>query len=311
MLKLDNFKKKRILVVGDIILDRFITGDVSRISPEAPVPILKTSKDSFKAGGAANVAVNLAGLGVKTFICGAVGKDHYGRFSLRHLSDYGISTSAVTSVTKYHTTLKTRIIAQKQQMIRVDREEPLKDQSADIIKSIKKLLDKVDAVIIADYGKGLITKELLEYLIPAANKLGKIITVDPQTEHFMSYKKVTCLTPNHNEAAAASGLKTETDAEVQKTGSYILEKLGAKSLIITRGEKGMAVFEKGKCTLIQTQAREVFDVTGAGDTVIAVLTAALCSGMTLLESAKLANKAAAIVVGKSGTASVSQEELEK
>ncbi|MDO9514221.1 MAG: D-glycero-beta-D-manno-heptose-7-phosphate kinase [Elusimicrobiota bacterium] len=311
MLKLDNFKKKRILVVGDIILDRFITGDVHRISPEAPVPVLKESIESFKAGGAANVAVNLAELGVKTFMCGAVGNDYYGNFSISHLVDYGISTSAVTSVAGYRTTIKTRIIAQKQQMIRVDREDPLKDQSADIIKSIKKMLDKMDAVIIADYGKGLITKKLLEYLIPAANKLGKIITVDPQTEHFMSYKKVTCLTPNHNEAAAASGMKTETDEDVKTTGLSILKKLGSKSLIITRGEKGMAVFEQGKCTLIQTQAREVFDVTGAGDTVIAVLTAALCSGMTLLESAKLANKAAAIVVGKSGTATVSQEELEK
>ena len=311
MLKLDNFKKKRILVAGDIILDRFITGDVSRISPEAPVPIVKTSIDSFKAGGAANVAVNLAELGVQTFMCGAVGNDYYGNFSVSHLLDYGINTSAVMSVSQYSTTLKTRIIAQKQQMIRVDREEPLKDQSAAIIRSIKTLLDKMDAVIIADYGKGLITKKLLEYLIPAANKSGKIITVDPQTEHFMNYKKVTCLTPNHNEAAAATGMPAETDNEVKKTGLLILKKLNSKSMIITRGAKGMAVFEKGKCVFIPTQAREVFDVTGAGDTVIAVLTAALCSGMALLESAKLANKAAAIVVGKSGTAAVSKEELEK
>lgn len=311
MAKLADFKNKRILVVGDIILDRFIVGDVTRISPEAPVPILKETNETFKAGGAANVAVNLAELGVQTFICGAVGKDYYGDFSISHLQDYGISTSAVLSVPQYRTTIKTRIIAQKQQMVRVDREDALQDQSSTIIKSIKTLLDKIDAVIIADYGKGMITKKLLEYLIPAANKLGKIITVDPQTEHFMNYKKVICLTPNHQEAAAATGMKTETDEEVKNTGLSILRKLGAKSLIITRGDKGMAVFEKGKTEFIKTLAREVFDVTGAGDTVIAVLTTALTSGMTLLESAKLANKAAAIVVGKSGTAAVTASELEK
>ncbi|MCD6311758.1 MAG: D-glycero-beta-D-manno-heptose-7-phosphate kinase [Elusimicrobia bacterium] len=312
MIKLPDFKKRRILVVGDIILDRFIFGDVTRISQEAPVPVLKAMEEIFKAGGAANVAVNLAALGVKTVLCGAVGRDFYGDFAISHLKKHGIITSSLVKLPHYVTTLKTRIIARKQQVVRVDREEKLNDNSsAVLIKKLKKEIAKTDAVIIADYGKGVITKKLLNYLIPAARKLKKIITVDPQVEHFMSYKNVTSLTPNHFEAEKAMNMKAENDSEVKKTGLAAVRKLKPDSLLITRGAQGMAVFKKGKVTFIKTLAREVFDVTGAGDTVIAVFTSALCSGMSTLESAKLANKAAGIVVGKLGTAVVSKKELEK
>lgn len=311
MSRLSDFKKQRVLVVGDIILDRFIFGDVSRISQEAPVPVLKASSEIFKAGGAANVAVNLAALGVKTVLSGATGKDFYGDFTISHLKKQGIITSPLVKLADYNTTLKTRIIARKQQVVRVDREEEMKDSSAAIIKKLKAELPKADAVIIADYGKGVITKKLLDYLIPAALKLKKIITVDPQTGHFMSYKNVTSLTPNHLEASAAAGMSAESDADVKKTGLAIMRKLKPKSLLITRGAGGMAIFEKGKTHFIKTEAREVFDVTGAGDTVIAVFTAALSAGLSTIESAKLANKAAGIVVGKFGTATVSREELEK
>ncbi|MEA2082159.1 MAG: D-glycero-beta-D-manno-heptose-7-phosphate kinase [Elusimicrobiota bacterium] len=312
MIKLPDFKKRRILVVGDIILDRFVFGEVSRISQEAPVPVLKAMKEVFKAGGAANVAVNLAALGAKTVLCGALGKDFYGDFSISHLKKHGIITSSVVRLPLYTTTLKTRIIARKQQVVRVDREEKLNgNSSATLIKKLKKEIIKADAVIIADYGKGVITKKLLSYLIPAAAGLKKIITVDPQVEHFMNYKNVTSLTPNHFEAEKATNMRAASDSEVKKAGFAVMKKLKPESLLITRGASGMAIFEKGKVTFIKTLAREVFDVTGAGDTVIAVFTSALCSGMSTLESAKLANKAAGIVVGKLGTATVSKRELEK
>ncbi|MBU4023525.1 D-glycero-beta-D-manno-heptose-7-phosphate kinase, partial [Patescibacteria group bacterium] len=238
MIKLPDFKKLRILVVGDIILDRFIFGDVSRISQEAPVPVLVASSEIFKAGGAANVAVNLADLGVKTVLCGAVGKDFYGDFAVSHLKKYGIKTSSVIKIPHYSTTIKTRIIARKQQVVRVDREEKINDKSGAFIKALKGEIAKADAVIIADYGKGVITKKLLNYLIPVSNKLKKIITVDPQVEHFMSYKNVTSLTPNHFEAGAACLMNAESNSEVKKTGAAIIKKLKPKSLLITRGEQG-------------------------------------------------------------------------
>ena len=311
MLIIEKFRKRRILVVGDIILDRFIFGDVSRISPEAPVPVVKVSGENFKPGGAANVAVNLATLGVKTHLIGTTGNDYYGNFFMGLLKKYRIRTEGITR-SSVPTTIKTRIIARNQQVVRVDRESDGKGRnSAAIISAVKKIIKKTDAVIIADYGKGVITSELLGYLIPACLKMKKIITVDPQFDNFMNYKNVTCLTPNHFEASLVSGMKAESDSQVKTCGQNILKKLNARSLIITRGEKGMAVFEKNKTTFIATSAKEVYDVTGAGDTVIAVLTAVLACGEGILKSASIANKAAGIVVGKFGTASVTREELSR
>lgn len=303
------FGKKTILVVGDIILDRFTYGDVSRISPEAPVPVVKVEKEIFKAGGAANVAMNLISLKMKAVLCGIVGDDYYGNFSIELFKKSGIDTSAVMQLKSHMTTIKTRIIARKQQVVRIDREVKVKNNTRNLILSLVKNIKKVDAVIIADYGKGVITKELLDYLIPKANKLKKIITVDPQTEHFFRYKNVTTISPNHLEASFAAGMTAETDKEAERAGLSILKKLKLKSIVITRGEKGMTVLEKNKVMNIPTRAKDVFDVTGAGDTVIAVLTAALSVGLNIFESARLANAAAGIVVGKFGTASVSQKEL--
>ncbi|MFH1957896.1 MAG: D-glycero-beta-D-manno-heptose-7-phosphate kinase [bacterium] len=306
---LKEFGRKTILVVGDIILDRFIYGDVSRISPEAPVPVVKVQHEEFKAGGAANVAANLISLKVKAVLCGGVGDDYYGNFAIERFRKSGMDTSAVVQIKSHTTTIKTRIIARKQQVVRIDRETKVKDNTGNLITVLVKNIKKADAVIIADYGKGVITKELLDYLIPAANKLKKIITVDPQTEHFFRYKNVTTITPNHLEASSAAGMPVETDAEAKRAGLCLLKKLNLKSIVITRGEKGMTVIEKGKILNIPTRAKDVFDVTGAGDTVIAVLTAALSAGCDIFESARIANAAAGIVVGKFGTASVSQKEL--
>jgi len=308
---LKDFGKKKILVVGDIILDRFTYGNVSRISPEAPVPVVKVEKEIFKAGGAANVAMNLRSMKVNAVLCGVVGNDYHGDFAIKLFGKSGIDTSAVVRVKSHPTTVKTRIIARNQQVARIDREAKVKDNTGNLITFLEKNIKKSDAVIIADYGKGVITKKLLDYLIPKANKLKKIITVDPQTERFFRYKNVTTITPNHLEVSAAAGMPAETDAETKRAGLSILRKLNLKSIVITRGEKGMTVIEKGKILNIPTRAKDVFDVTGAGDTVIAVLTAALSAGCNIFESARLANAAAGIVVGKFGTASVSQKELRK
>jgi len=273
--------------------------------------VVKVSGENFKPGGAANVAVNLATLGVKTHLIGTTGNDYYGNFLMGLLKKYRIHTEIVRR-SSVPTTIKTRIIARNQQVVRVDRESDGKGRnSAAIISAVKKIIKKTDAVIIADYGKGVITSELLGYLIPACLKMKKIITVDPQFDNFMNYKNVTCLTPNHFEASLVSGMKAESDSQVKTCGQNILKKLNARSLIITRGEKGMAVFEKNKTTFIATSAKEVYDVTGAGDTVIAVLTAVLACGEGILKSASIANKAAGIVVGKFGTASVTREELSR
>ncbi|MCD6413349.1 MAG: D-glycero-beta-D-manno-heptose-7-phosphate kinase [Elusimicrobia bacterium] len=304
-------RKKKILVVGDIILDRFIYGDASRISPEAPVPVVKMEKEFFSPGGAANVAVNLASVGANVVLCGTLGDDYYGNFAIEEFEKKRISAKGIIKSEKVPTTIKTRIIARKQQLVRLDREKINETNPERFIPFLKKEIKETNAVIIADYGKGMITKKLLEFLIPLASKNGKIITVDPQTEHFFRYKNVTTLTPNHFEVAKALGIKTETDEEVKRAGFKILGKLNAKSLVITRGEKGMAVFKGKKVLNIPTVAKDVFDVTGAGDTVIAILTLSLSCGLNIFESAKIANRAAGIVVGKFGTAALSKKELTK
>lgn len=324
------FATKKILVIGDIILDQYITGSVSRISPEAPVPIVLQEKFSDMPGGAANVANNLISLGSKVSIIGIVGKDKDGDRLKTLLKEKNIDVSGLFSDDNTVTAVKTRIIAQHQQVVRVDRERNI-EINLKLFAKIKKFLienlKEFDAVIVSDYGKGVITKDLIHFVCDLAKKQNKIITVDPKVEHFDSYKNVTAITPNKKEAEnairyikikAGEGHKLEINIDnltsnelVEQAGKALLKFLDLESLLITLGENGMMVFEKNmnKVFHIPTRAQEVFDVSGAGDTVISVFTLALSSAATKLQAAELSNFAAGVVVGKMGAVAITKKDL--
>ena len=306
------FGKARILVLGDLMLDEFIWGDVSRISPEAPVPVVWEKRHSFMPGGASNVASNIAGLGGETYLCGVVGSDEPARKLKILLKKRGVRLQAVTD-RRRPTTLKTRVVAHHQQLVRIDREfqEPLSPALLrHLFSSVRQLLRKVDAVIIEDYGKGVVTPSLIREIMALARKHSRIVTVDPKEEHFEQYRGVTVITPNRKEAYGAIGEKSTDRIPLQKVGREILRRLKCGAVLVTLGEDGMALFERnGKTTHIPTVAQEVFDVSGAGDTVIATFTTALATGSTMADAAYLSNVAAGIVVGKVGIATVTAREL--
>lgn len=308
-----DFKGASVMVVGDLILDEFIWGDVSRISPEAPVPVVWVKKESFMPGGASNVANNLSSLGAKVYSVGVIGDDERGAILKSELDQKGVDTSGVLTDRSRPTTLKTRVVAGHQQVVRIDKEktEPLGETMVRrMTDRIADTMKKVDAVIIEDYGKGVITPKLLQKMVPLAKRLGKIISVDPKEEHFKYYRGITVITPNNHEASRAVGFKITDDATLQKAGKALLSKVGCKIALVTLGENGMAVFRKGKpMEHIPTVAQEVFDVSGAGDTVIAAYTLGLASGGDPVKSAYIANCAAGIVVGKVGIAVVDPDEL--
>ena len=311
---IDEFKNVKILVVGDIMLDRFIWGSVERISPEAPVPVVKVTAENFLLGGSANVLNNVVALGGSAEICGVIGNDLFGNQILKLLNSKKINITGIINDSKRATVVKTRVIGQKQQIVRVDRED-LKKISNNIYKKILKFIEsnitKYDAVILSDYGKGLINKKFYNELISIVKSHDKILNIDPKNSNMNIYKKATLLTPNTNEAGYAANCKV-TISNLEKVGKKLLKKFASEYLIITLGEKGMAIFKKNNndgFIHIPTVAQEVFDVTGAGDTVISVLTMAMALGVDVVTSAKIANIAAGIVVGKIGTATVTQEEL--
>lgn len=314
------------MVLGDLILDQYIWGDVERISPEAPIPVVWAKRQTHVPGGAANVASNIRSLGAKVGICGVVGNDHNSRILLQELKKAKINTAGVFSEQRY-TTVKTRIVAGHQQVVRLDWEHthPLNNlENKRLFNFIKKNLDKFDVLIVEDYGKGVINPSLLKQIIKLVKARRKIITVDPKEEHFQYYEKVSAITPNRKETECAlrylkirdrtNSFKINTDRlltdkELNQAGKALLKHLKLDCLLITMGEKGMQLFEADKITRIPTVAVEVFDVSGAGDTVIATFSLALASGASRLEAAHLANFAAGIVVGKIGTATASKEEL--
>jgi D-beta-D-heptose 7-phosphate kinase/D-beta-D-heptose 1-phosphate adenosyltransferase len=310
---LSRFSHARILVVGDLILDEFIWGKADRISPEAPVPVVWAQSQSFMPGGASNVANNIASLGAHVSLCGVVGDDKNGNILMDKLRERGIDCTPVVVDTLRPTTVKTRIIAAHQQMVRVDWEHvaPLsKEDVKKVTELIRQKLDDIDALIIEDYGKGMISPQLLKSILSLARKHKKIITVDPKVEHFSYYKGVTAMTPNEKEASAGSGIKITSDADVDRAGWKLLKKLHCGAVVVTLGDKGMKVFEEGHPVVhIPTVAQEVFDVSGAGDTVISVFTLALSCGLPMKEAAELSNIAAGIVVGKVGVAVVTKEEI--
>lgn len=311
------FGGHKILVLGDLMLDEYIWGSVSRISPEAPVPVVEIMEESLKLGGAANVALNVKALEDVPLLVGVVGKDRNGERLKEILANSGISSQGVFTDEDRQTTVKTRIIAHSQQVVRADREnteELSADMTFKLIDFIKKNIteEKISALLISDYGKGVISLNLLSEVINFARGNKIFISVDPKETHFMNYKNVSLITPNHNEAGFAYGKRIKDETSLEEVGWGLLERLETEALLITRGERGMSLFEKTrKLTHFPTAAKQVYDVTGAGDTVISAFTCAFAAGASLKESALISNHAAGIVVGELGTAQVTKGELHR
>jgi len=304
---------RRILVVGDIMLDHFVWGDVTRISPEAPVPVVRVRRESYHAGGCGNVAANLAALGARPVVVAPVGRDRHAEILREELTSLKINPAHLLESPDRLTTKKTRIVAHHQQVVRFDREEETDlhgNAEARFIDEATAALAGADALIVSDYDKGAITPRLLEVLLGAARNAKIIAGVDPKRRHFTLYRPATLVTPNLNEAAHAVDFPIRTDEDVVRAGHELRALLEAEGLLLTRGEQGMSLFEAaGEVTHIPATAREVFDVTGAGDTVIATAVLALAAGATLPEAAILANRAAGVAIGKLGTGTVAPEEL--
>jgi len=309
------FSGVRILVVGDIMLDRFIWGDVSRISPEAPVPVVVVEKETFLLGGAANVVNNIHSLGGKASLCGVVGDDEMGQKVIQRLSEMGIERGGISIEPGRQTTVKTRIIAHHQQLVRIDREttrHPKVSTLRSLSDYLKQNIKRFDGVILSDYGKGLLTRSLVRDVIRKVGEAGGFVMVDPKIKNFFFYRGATVVTPNTGEASSASRISITDEASLNRAGRNLLKRLRCDALVITRGEDGMAIFEPHqKPFLVPTEAKEVYDVTGAGDTVIGTMALALGAGASIRRAAELANHAAGIVVGKVGTATVDQKELTK
>lgn len=312
---IQRFPKVHLLVVGDLMLDEFIWGEVTRISPEAPVPVVLEKRHSWMPGGAANVAHNIASLGGKVSLCGVVGSDESARRLKGLLEKRRIRMGAILADPKRRTTLKTRVIAHHQQVVRIDREEmePFSPSMRNrLISQARKIAKEADAVILEDYGKGVISPPLILSILKTARRGKKIVSVDPKQEHFSYYKGVTVITPNRQEAhAMVVALRGKTDGQnIPSVGRTLLKQLACQAILITLGEDGMYLCEKsGAVTHIPTVAQEVFDVSGAGDTVIATLTLSLAAGADMVDAARIANVAAGIVVGKVGVAVVDAHEL--
>jgi D-beta-D-heptose 7-phosphate kinase/D-beta-D-heptose 1-phosphate adenosyltransferase len=310
---LGKVSKVKILVVGDIMMDRFIWGKVSRISPEAPVPVVTVEKETFLLGGAANVVNNIHALGGNVTLCGVIGDDEMGQKIIKKLSEMGIGLHGIFVEQGRQTTTKTRVIAHHQQLVRIDREttdHPKMVTFRNLFEFLKRTIEEFDGIILSDYGKGLLTKELIRATIRRARETKKFIMVDPKLNNFFYYKRATVVTPNVAEASAASGILINDLSSLKRAGRILLKKLRCDVLVVTRGEEGIAIFEPHQEPfLVPTVAKEVYDVTGAGDTVIGTMALALGAGARVIEAAKLANYAAGIVVGKIGTAAVRWAEL--
>jgi D-beta-D-heptose 7-phosphate kinase/D-beta-D-heptose 1-phosphate adenosyltransferase len=317
---LKGFPKVKLLVVGDIMMDRSILGKVSRISPEAPVPVIIAEKEDFNLGGAANVAHNIRSLGGIVSLCGVVGDDENGQKLYKKMIEKGIQAQGIFFEPGRQTTVKTRIIAHHphyQQLVRVDRETTDRlhiSTSRNLTKFLKDKIMDFDGIIISDYGKGLLTKKLIQTIIERGKKSKRLIMVDPKLKNFFYYKGATVITPNTNEACEASRITAKDQSSVEKIGRNLLKRLKCNALVITQGEKGMTIFEPHQEPYpVPTVAKKVYDVTGAGDTVIGTMALALGTGpgVSVKDAASLANYAAGIVVGEVGTATVSKDELLK
>ena len=311
---LQAIRQRRVLVLGDVMLDEFVWGEVTRISPEAPVPVVDIQRESVHLGGAANVLANLVAIGANALVIGVTGSDNGGerlRAALRQSSSLQSDDFMVIDKTR-PSTIKTRIIAHSQLVVRADRElrTPVNGQTEEkIISKLREALPEIDALVISDYDKGVVTPRILKKILPSAYERIPVL-IDPKLRNFDWYRPATLITPNHHEALRMANLEDNSDDSLHAAARVIREKLACDSVLITRGDRGMMLLEgDGGPVFVETAAREVYDVTGAGDTVIATLGAALAAGATMLEAATLANHAAGIVVGKIGTATATGEEL--
>ena len=301
-----------VVVLGDVMLDEFVWGDVTRISPEAPVPVVDVRRESVHLGGAANVLANLVALGARGSVVGVVGNDGTGERLRAGLRELGTQDHSLIVDETRPSTTKTRIIAHSQLVVRADRESriPVSAKIEEkIVSCLKDELKRADAFVVSDYDKGVVTAAILREILPLAYK-GVPVLVDPKLRNFNFYRPATLVTPNHFEALRMSDTEDHSDDGSHSAAKVIREKLGCDAVLITRGDRGMMLLESdGEPVYVETAAREVYDVTGAGDTVIAALAGALATGATMLEAASLANHAAGIVVGKVGTATATAAEL--
>jgi D-beta-D-heptose 7-phosphate kinase/D-beta-D-heptose 1-phosphate adenosyltransferase len=313
-------QKTRLLVVGDVMLDQFLWGRVARISPEAPVPVLEFERESFMPGGAANVARNLTALGANVELFGIAANDSAGRQLRRLLVSNHVNCDGIVAVSNRPTTIKTRIIAHQQQVVRVDRESTgdLDERQAEkLLERIRPRLANADAVIVGDYGKGVVTQLLLDELKALCRAAGIWISVDPKPVHRLDLSRVSLITPNRKEAFELAGCPDGSrrapplqDQRLLEVSRLLLERFQPALLLVTLGEEGMLLCQRGHSPFhIPTAAREVFDVSGAGDTVIATFTLAIAAGASPLEATVFSNHAAGVVVGKVGTAVVTPDEL--
>ena len=316
---ISSFKTNRVAVIGDLILDVYVWGNASRISQEAPVPVVHVNKKTERLGGAANVMCNIVTLGANAHAFGVTGHDQYSQEIKRLMKEFNIDYSGVYIDKKRSTTMKQRVIAASQQLVRIDYED-ISDVSAELKKDIvSQLKDRikskeVDAVIFEDYAKGMLDSDMAAEICAAARDAGVFVALDPHPGHPLEISGITIMTPNKSEAFGLAGIyhpnKENEKAEIEQAAKVIQQKWDPDHLLITLGAQGMALFSKGEQqVVIPTRAREVFDVSGAGDTVIATFTLAMLSGATALEAAEIANHAAGVVVGKVGTVSVSDDEL--
>ena len=317
---LDRASSRRITVIGDLMLDEFVWGKVGRISPEAPVPVVEVTGESFYPGGAANVARNLREFVDRVAIIGLLGTDRSGQQLRELLSERKIDTSNVVEEVTFHTIVKTRIIARNQQVVRVDREKfvgPSVPQVEEVVAAVRKNIRETDAIIFEDYGKGFLSTQLVSQIADAARSARKIVAADPNPRNLVEWRGLTVIKPNRTEAFLAAGIPSgepdivaSKDTDLKHTGETLLKKWEAENVLITLGEHGMMLFQKNEAPhYIPTKAREVFDVSGAGDTAIALFTLGLACGATPTEAAEIANHASAVVVSKLGTAIVTRDEL--
>jgi rfaE bifunctional protein kinase chain/domain len=310
---LEDFSKTKILVVGDVMLDRYWWGNVGRISPEAPVPVVRLTETTLAAGGAANVAVNVCGLGAEPLLVGIVGTDAEAEQVREVLKKAGVAFDHLVEISARPTTVKTRVVAHGQQVARIDQEmEHDVDRAAEasLLSRLETLVPAADAIIVSDYAKGLLTEGLLSALLTMAERAGKKVLVDPKGKEYAKYRGAALITPNRREAAEACNFNENSDDMVDRAGTTLIDALEIDAVLITQGEAGMTLFRRARQPMhFAVAAREVYDVTGAGDTVIATLATALGAGADLETAVNLANVAAGIVVEQVGTSSISFSEL--
>jgi rfaE bifunctional protein kinase chain/domain len=317
---LHEFPTKRVLVIGDLMLDEFVWGRVSRISPEAPVPVVEVIRESYYPGGAANVARNVREFTPSVFVMGLIGEDSHAQKLRELLGENGIGLDGLQNDRSFQTIVKTRIIARQQQVVRVDRErpQPLSDETlAGFIEKVRELLPQLDAVIFEDYGKGLLQQNFVDNVTALARGAGKLVTADPNPRNRLIWRGMTAVKPNRSEAFAAANLPWHEperdplqDPQLLQVGAALLRSWKPDHLLVTLGEQGMILFDQGNSPFhIPSRAREVYDLSGAGDTAIGLFTLALASGASAIEAAEISNHASSVVVGKLGTATLTPDEL--